>query len=557
MGSRESKLRSPPRIPTSPDHGIRTVTSGHSMAMKPVQSSPAAVIPVWPDSSVRWQSPYDVYICHSEADCSYAMEMLSYLEQQPEKLRCFLPMRDMVAGGPIPSEMCSGLESSHCWVMLMTPQFLTDNWCKYQMHQFLAQAPCSNGRLIPVIIGLSFAQYPTVVKHMYAIKGALNDHRVFSKVKEAIVAYLKEMITVTSDHIPAHLPRCRTPESSQSTSNPVENSLVESGVNHEPTSNRTIISSVTQEPTSERTIRSLMTLEATSERTITIPMTQESTGHRTISSTVTLEPTGERIISSSVTQETNGYRTISSSMNQEPTSERTIRSPMAQEPTSERTIHSSVTQEPTGNVFMSGSMTRQETTSDVSMTGSMARQETTSDVSMTGSMARQETTSDVSMTGSMTRQETTSDVSMTGSMTRQETTSDVSMTGSMTRQETTSDVSLTGSMTRQETTSDVSMTGSMTRQETTRDMSMTGSMTRQETTSDVSMTGSMTRQEPLCWLQDPQSDISAPLISRPVLADCKLFRVATKDSSPRESQQDPSDSGVWSMSSDLLTDCSD
>ncbi|XP_077105570.1 toll/interleukin-1 receptor domain-containing adapter protein [Ranitomeya variabilis] len=496
MGSRESKLKSSPRIPTSLDHGsrIRTVTSAHSMPMQPVQSTNPAPIPVWPDGSVRWQSQYDVYICHSEADVSYAMEMLSYLEQQPEKVRCFLPMRDMQAGGPIPSEMCSGLESSHCWVMLLTPQFLSDNWCKYQMHQFLAQAPCSNGRLIPVIIGLSFAQYPSVVKHMYAIKGTFNDPSVFSKVKDAIVTYLKEMINVTSDQIPAYSPRSRTPEGSPSTSNLVGNSLLESRANQEPTSARTISCPVTQEPTSDKTIRSPQTQEPTSDRTIRSPVTQEPTSDRTIRSPQTQEPTSDRMIRCPVTQEPTSDRTIKSPVTQEPTSDRTIRSPVTQEPTINRMIRCPVTQEPTSDRTIRSPVT-QEPTSDMSVNGSVMTQEVISDASMSGSMTGQETTSDTSMSGSMTGQETTSDASMSGSM------------------------------------------------------------TGQETISDVSLMDSMMGQEPP--LQDPHSDISISLASGAVLADSEFSRTATKDLSLRETRQDTSDSGVWSMSRDLVTDSSD
>ncbi|KAG8568155.1 hypothetical protein GDO81_013906 [Engystomops pustulosus] len=196
MGARESRIESPAQTSTGigGGSGTRTTARVHSLPMKTVPPPITNPVLVWPDNSTRWQRLYDVYICHSkdEADCSYAMEMLSYLEQQPEKLRCFLPMRDMLAGSPIPSEICSGLENSHCWVMLLTPHFLSDNWCRYQMHQFITQAPCSNGRLIPVIIGLSLAQYPSEVKHMYAFKDTLNDRSVFIKVKDAILRYLKE-----------------------------------------------------------------------------------------------------------------------------------------------------------------------------------------------------------------------------------------------------------------------------------------------------------------------------------------------------------------------------
>ncbi|KAG8434725.1 hypothetical protein GDO86_012902, partial [Hymenochirus boettgeri] len=144
-------------------------------------------IKIWVPATIRWSSSYDVYICHSEKDSKYALELLSYLEAQPEKLRCFLPMRDMEVGSPIPYEICHGLGSSHCWIMLLTSDFLSDSWCKYQMHQALAESPVSEGRFIPVMINLQISQYPPELKYMFSIRSASFDSSIFANVKKSIL----------------------------------------------------------------------------------------------------------------------------------------------------------------------------------------------------------------------------------------------------------------------------------------------------------------------------------------------------------------------------------
>ncbi|XP_075459414.1 toll/interleukin-1 receptor domain-containing adapter protein isoform X2 [Ascaphus truei] len=155
----------------------------------------------WPENSTRWRSLYDVCICHSEKDSKYALQMLLYLEAQPEKLRCFLPMRDMAVGSPIPSEMCHGVRSSHCWVMLLTPHFLSDAWCTYQMHQALAESPHSGGRLIPVMMSLPRTQYPVELKFMYYINAMSDDECVFNQIRNSILLYLKKLRQVTNDEM--------------------------------------------------------------------------------------------------------------------------------------------------------------------------------------------------------------------------------------------------------------------------------------------------------------------------------------------------------------------
>uniref|UniRef100_A0A8C0M718 TIR domain-containing protein n=3 Tax=Canis lupus TaxID=9612 RepID=A0A8C0M718_CANLF len=141
-------------------------------------------------SSGRWSKDYDVCVCHSEEDLVAAQELVSYLEGSAASLRCFLQLRDSTPGGAIVSELCHALSSSHCRVLLITPGFLQDPWCKYQMLQALSEAPGAEGRTIPLMSGLTRAAYPAELRFMYFVDGRGPDGG-FHQVKEAVMRYLQ------------------------------------------------------------------------------------------------------------------------------------------------------------------------------------------------------------------------------------------------------------------------------------------------------------------------------------------------------------------------------
>lgn len=144
-------------------------------------------------SSGRWSRDYDVCVCHSEEDLAAVQELVAYLEDSPASLRCFLQLRDSAPGGAIVSELCRALDSSHCRVLFITPGFLSDPWCRYQMLQALSQAPGAEGRTIPLLVaGLARAAYPAELRFMYFVDGRGPDQG-FRQVKEAILRYLQHL----------------------------------------------------------------------------------------------------------------------------------------------------------------------------------------------------------------------------------------------------------------------------------------------------------------------------------------------------------------------------
>ncbi|NXB18795.1 TIRAP protein, partial [Rhagologus leucostigma] len=167
-------------------------SSGKSLATSSISLSPVSAPDISASDSPRWDKSYDVCICHSEEDVELVEELVSYLEGQPESFRCFLQLRDAVAGSAVVTELCDAVQNSHCWVMLITPGFLQDPWCRYQMHQALAEAPMANGRTIPVLKDVDRKDYPRELRNIYYIYMALKE-KSFRQIRDTVMRYLQEL----------------------------------------------------------------------------------------------------------------------------------------------------------------------------------------------------------------------------------------------------------------------------------------------------------------------------------------------------------------------------
>ncbi|KAM9220281.1 toll/interleukin-1 receptor domain-containing adapter protein isoform 2-T2 [Dugong dugon] len=195
---RQALLKKPKKLPVSPESTPSEVSQQTSrdspppLSLSSVKPPTSAPPPVGASSSGRWSKDYDVCVCHSEEDLAAAQELVSYLEGSAASLRCFLQLRDATPGGAIVSELCQALSGSHCRVLLITPGFLQDPWCKYQMLQALTQAPAAEGCTIPLLSGLTRASYPPELRFMYYVDGRGPDGG-FRQVKEAVMRYLQTL----------------------------------------------------------------------------------------------------------------------------------------------------------------------------------------------------------------------------------------------------------------------------------------------------------------------------------------------------------------------------
>ncbi|CAM9826994.1 unnamed protein product [Bubo scandiacus] len=192
----ESSLNAGRSASSSPSSSSSSAMSSNSSPetslARSVRLSPVSLSVINASDSARWAKRYDVCICHSEADLELVEELVSYLEGQPESFRCFLQLRDATPGSAVVTELCDAVQNSHCWVMLITPGFLQDPWCKYQMHQALAEAPMANGRTIPVLKDVDRKDYPKELRNLYYIYMALKESS-FRQIRDTIMYYLQEL----------------------------------------------------------------------------------------------------------------------------------------------------------------------------------------------------------------------------------------------------------------------------------------------------------------------------------------------------------------------------
>ncbi|XP_010755418.1 toll/interleukin-1 receptor domain-containing adapter protein [Larimichthys crocea] len=175
---------------------VSSTTSSASALGSPSTSSPSKLLQSQSvlNSRSRWSRKYDVFVCHSsvDSDSEEAGRLVSFLEASPHGLRCFLRQRDDTPGGAIPTELCEALQNSHLWALLITPNFLQDEWCMYMMHQALAEAPMS-ARIIPLRQNLSHTQYPQELKFYYYIDLSFNSDRGYSRISRTVLKYLEDL----------------------------------------------------------------------------------------------------------------------------------------------------------------------------------------------------------------------------------------------------------------------------------------------------------------------------------------------------------------------------
>ncbi|KAK2846986.1 hypothetical protein Q5P01_009985 [Channa striata] len=87
------------------------------------------------------------------------------------------------------------MQESHLQALLITPNFLTDDWCMYMMHQALAEGPMSN-RLIPLIQNLQHSQYPQELRFYFYINLSSNTDHGYVQINRTVIQYLEDLCTV-------------------------------------------------------------------------------------------------------------------------------------------------------------------------------------------------------------------------------------------------------------------------------------------------------------------------------------------------------------------------
>ncbi|KAJ8368849.1 hypothetical protein SKAU_G00088770 [Synaphobranchus kaupii] len=174
--------------------GSQQASSGTPASQRsPSSLTPSSSSPPLPrNSPARRSRNFDVCVCHSAVDAPDAQCLASHLEAGPHGFRCFLPLRDSAPGGAVSTELCEAVQGSHCWALLITPAFLADPWCRYQMNQVIAEAPMSN-RMIPLLLRASRSDYPAELRFYYYIDLNGDTERGYARVYRTVRDYLAEL----------------------------------------------------------------------------------------------------------------------------------------------------------------------------------------------------------------------------------------------------------------------------------------------------------------------------------------------------------------------------
>uniref|UniRef100_A0A8C2F2X3 Toll-interleukin 1 receptor (TIR) domain containing adaptor protein n=1 Tax=Cyprinus carpio TaxID=7962 RepID=A0A8C2F2X3_CYPCA len=161
-----------------------------SISAKPSSSDQS--LPSVLSSPFRSSLRFDVFVCHNDEDSDLAQSLASFLEAPSNGLRCYLQERDCPAGGAVSTELLQAVQDSHCWLLLVTPNFVKDDWCLYQMHQVLSEGPMSQ-RIIPAVVNMPRSQLPPELRFLFTVDLNTNKEFGYTLVYRAVLQYLKDM----------------------------------------------------------------------------------------------------------------------------------------------------------------------------------------------------------------------------------------------------------------------------------------------------------------------------------------------------------------------------
>ncbi|XP_035381266.1 LOW QUALITY PROTEIN: toll/interleukin-1 receptor domain-containing adapter protein [Electrophorus electricus] len=144
---------------------------------------------------------YDVCVCYSDKKFSQALALVSFLGSPSRGLCCYLQPCDCPLSGAVPIELCRAVQNSHCWVLLITPNFLKDDWCLYQMQQAICEGPMSQ-RIFPTVPDLQNSEMPRELGCFFSVDLNRNREAGYTQVYKTVLQYLKEMCRKEEFHMP-------------------------------------------------------------------------------------------------------------------------------------------------------------------------------------------------------------------------------------------------------------------------------------------------------------------------------------------------------------------
>ncbi|XP_051513476.1 toll/interleukin-1 receptor domain-containing adapter protein-like [Myxocyprinus asiaticus] len=189
----QSNCKAHCRSSCSPESSVSSSFPSEKSSIAAKSSSSEQPLPSVLFSSFRSTRSYDICVCHNDKDTDQAQSLSSFLEDASKGLRCYLQERDCPLGGAVSSELLQAVHDSHCWVLLITPNFLNDDWCLYQMHQVLSEGPMSQ-RIIPAVLNMPRSELPQELRFVFTVDLNENKEVGYKKVYKTVIHYLKDML---------------------------------------------------------------------------------------------------------------------------------------------------------------------------------------------------------------------------------------------------------------------------------------------------------------------------------------------------------------------------
>ncbi|KAI8480766.1 hypothetical protein Bbelb_415080 [Branchiostoma belcheri] len=139
-------------IPEDEENGA-SKTLDKSSARQPVQEN-RVNIPVRQGKSRNIQGfQYDFFVLHGRTDASWVNHVLVPALEVDWSFKACVVDRDFVPGESAFKNIIYSIENSYKTLLILTPNFVTSEWCKYETEQALVESLKSKtGRVIPIML---------------------------------------------------------------------------------------------------------------------------------------------------------------------------------------------------------------------------------------------------------------------------------------------------------------------------------------------------------------------------------------------------------------------
>ncbi|XP_078592904.1 tetratricopeptide repeat protein 22-like [Branchiostoma floridae x Branchiostoma japonicum] len=171
-------------IPEDDEHGA-SVAAGRSSTSQSEQDVFNKPAPVRVENSrCNQEFHYDFFVLHSSRDTRWVNYVLVPALEVDWRFKGCVADRDFMLGKSVFNNIIYSIENSYKTLLILTPNFVTSEWCKYETEQALMESLKSkSGRVIPIM--LHECEVPASVTHLDASRDAIGCYD-WLKLKETL-----------------------------------------------------------------------------------------------------------------------------------------------------------------------------------------------------------------------------------------------------------------------------------------------------------------------------------------------------------------------------------